>query len=208
MLKICAKFITVSLTLFFLSACDNNPFGKKNEVVSGIAQETTIFTKTCGAGSLKITQENTAGVIVPTAINPQDLAVGTEVKLSGTINNGGVCGFYGAVSFSCRATVRIGLNKAFSCIGEQFISGTSSSLSIVSPSPVVSPVNPINPAPPVNPVTQAPYPTPYGAQYNQRTLITGDLIIYYGATKTFTTLTVNSSSPLVPTTCKLSFICE
>ena len=189
MLKNYLKIILSILTLFSLSSCkDKEPV----EASSGIAQQTTVFAKTCDQGSLKITKETETSAGVPYVLNVDDLPIGAKVTVSGTVNNGSVCGFTGPVSFSCKATVRVDLNKAFSCVSEHFISGASDYLGTTLNSTPALP-NTVSPGSPVS---------------HQRALHFGDFIIYYGATRTFTSLTVNSSSPLAPTTCKLSFICD
>lgn len=192
MLKNYFKFTFFALALIFLFSCDKEP----KTASSGVAQETTVFIKTCDKGSLKITKETTTAVGLPSVLDVDDLPVGAEVTVSGTVANGGVCGFTGPVSFSCKATVRIDLNKAFSCAAENSLSGASNSLgATVYSDPVIPTPNPISP--------NYPYNTTY-----QRSLISGDFIIYYGGTRTFTSLTVSSSSALVPALCKLNFICD
>ena len=187
MLKNYFKLTFSALALIVLFSCDKEP----KTATSGVAQTTVIFTKTCGQGSLKITKESTAAIDAPSVLDVDDLPVGAEVTVSGTVANGGVCGFTGSVSFSCKATVRIDLNKAFSCTTEHFLSGASNNLgTTVYSDPILSTPNPISPT------------------HHQRTLISGDFIIYYGGTRTFTSLTVSSSSPLVPAPCKLNFICQ
>ena len=179
-----SKIILLLLTLFFLSSCDQEG---PVEVSSGVAQDkhekensevtqidAIVFKKTCQSGSLKITKqkETTGGSDAVIAID--ELPVGAEVEVSGKMNDGSVCGFKGSVSFSCQAVVKIDLNKAFSCMSEKVLRGTSS----------------------------------HSGSDHKRTLNSGDFIVYYGATKAFTRLKVNSSSPLVPAECLLSFTCE
>ncbi|MCY4321360.1 MAG: hypothetical protein OXC37_03010 [Bdellovibrionaceae bacterium] len=203
MLKIFFKIILL-INFIFLISCDNI-LNKEKEVSSGLAQNVTVYTKVCSAGSLKIDASTSTG---NTYINADDLPVGAEVSISGTVNNGSVCGFTGPVSFSCRATVRVDLNKTFSCIGENTIIGTSNNLlpnpystGVIGPN-VVNP-NVISPHVPGSSIYSGVH------SYQNRILISGDFNIYYGATKTFVSLLVNSSSALVPNAnCKLSFICD
>ena len=187
MLKSYSKFILSVLALFFLFSCDKEP----TEVTSGTAQaQTIVFSKTCSEGSLKITKETTAAVGVTASLNINDLSVGAEVTMSGTINKGG-CGFTGLVSFSCRASVLIDTNRTFSCIAENFISGISNNLG----TNVYS-----NPAAP-NPIAPNPYNTTY-----QRSLISGKAHTYDNGTKTFVELQVSPSYPSFAP-CPLSFSC-
>ena len=179
------KPILSLLTLLFLFSCDQEG---PVEVSSGIAQDkqeeetseviqapAIVFKKTCQSGSLEITKQTETTSDAPTPVIAIDeLPVGAEVKVSGKVNDGSVCGFTGSVSFSCQATVKINLNKAFSCMSENVVRGKNS----------------------------------YSGSDHKRTLNSGDFIVYYGATKSFTRLKVNSSSPLVPAECLLSFTCE
>ena len=172
------------LSLFFiLSSCDKK---EPTEVSSGVAQvETTVFSKTCENGSLNIKKEVATSAGVPAVIDIDDLPMGAEVTVSGTVANGAVCGFAGSVSFYCKAIVRIDLNKTFSCIADNRVSGTADGLL----------------------GTSAYHDSLYTSSY-ERALISGEFHTFYSGTKSFVSLKVSSSSPLVPAPCLLSFICN
>ena len=176
------RFSLLTLVLFFILSCDKGP---PKEATSGVAQGTTeVYSKQCSNGSIRITKEITTVEGVPAVLDVDDLSIGSEVSISGTVANGSVCGFTGSVSFSCKATVRIDLNKSFYCTAENHIFGsTNVNTSIYS---------------------QPGYPSGTGS----RSLISGEFHTYYGGNNTFVSLEVSSSSPLVPAPCKLSFICQ
>ena len=178
------RFQLLILALLFISSCKNEP---PKEATSGIAQITTeVYSKKCSEGSLSITKEITTAVgETPAVLDVDDLPVGAEVSISGTVTNGGVCGFTGSVSFSCKATVRIDTNRTFYCTAENYISGSTS-------------------------ITPGAYSTPgYSSPtVGSRSLISGEFHTYYSGANTFVSLQVSSSSPLVPAPCKLSFICQ
>ena len=189
------KLVTLAFLLVFtFYSCDTK---KPSQVTSGKAQtHTTVFAKTCSTGSLKITKKTTGSVVAGASLKVDDLPVGDEVFISGTVANGAVCGWTGSVSFSCKATVRIGSNRTFQCIGENRVFGGTTTLGNT---PYYGPTPPTFP----NPSPSYPNATAY-----QRSLITGEFHPRYSGTKTFVSLTVSSSSAFVPASCKLSFICQ
>lgn len=184
------RFILLILTLFFVLSCEKET---PKEATSGVAQVTTeVYSKTCSGGSLRITKETTTleGAL-PAVLEVDDLPIGAEVSVSGTIAHGSVCGFTGAVSFSCKASVRIDLNRSFYCVADNYISGATSITPGVYSTPGYS-----SPAP------------GYSSGVGSRSLISGEFHTYYGGNRTFISLQVSSSSPHVPVPCKLSFICQ
>ena len=186
MLNTHVKILAITFILLFLSSCGD----KSTEVTAGVAGEQTIFTKTCSAGSFKITKEKTLTADgVPTVLNLNNLPLGALVKISGTINSGG-CGFTGAVSFSCKASVSIDTNRTFSCISNYAISGIGSSLG--TPTLTTNPINPTLGTPTYNTV-------------NQKTLIAGKVHTFNNGTENFVELTV-LNPPFGA--CPLSFICK
>ena len=175
------RFTLFMPILFFILSCNKEP---PTEATSGVAQVTAeVYSKTCSNGSLRITKETTAVEGAPAILDVDDLPVGAEVSVSGAIANGGICGFTGSVSFSCKATVRIDLNKTFYCTAENHISGATN-------------------------VNTAIYSDLGYSSTGSRSLISGEFHTYYGGNNTFVSLQVSSSSPLVPAPCKLSFICQ
>ena len=191
--------IVKSLSAFFImlmmfSSC--NPDEKNREVTSGQAQvKTLVFSRTCLGGSFKVSKQ-TAPALSSTVSTSgiTQLQLGDQVTITGTVNNGQVCGL-GSVSFNCQATVRIDTNRAFICSSSGSIG--AGSLGVTS-SPVAVPGGIVS----GTPVTPA-----YTSIIGGRNVLGGDFYVFDNGTKVSVHITLSGPSINPQAVCKIGFIC-
>ena len=176
------------LFVFFFASCENEP----SQVTPGEAQTTkVIVSRSCPSGSFTISKTVVGSV-------SSQMQVGDKVTLRGTVNDASPCR-QGAVSFTCSARYEVPANRTFIC--EQ---GTFSSSALINPggsySTTVSTGLPSSVSPAIG-VSGIP-------AVASNAIVSGEVHVWGNGTKSSGSITLPSSSSLVPqATCKIGFTC-